>query len=91
MDEHGLDQATPRMNLDEIVERPFVDFSSGYFERVRHLLPKQTTAAPWKQNQSYLHDMMDLRFGVIDDEAMEFKTKPAAQTPATPAQAEAAA
>jgi cation diffusion facilitator CzcD-associated flavoprotein CzcO len=78
MDQHGLASATPRMNLDQIEERPFVDFSSGYFERVRHLLPKQTATAPWKQNQSYLHDMMDLRFGVIEDDALEMKPKPAA-------------
>jgi cation diffusion facilitator CzcD-associated flavoprotein CzcO len=82
MDEHGLDSATPRMDLDNIEERPFVDFSSGYFERVKHILPRQTSVAPWKQNQSYLHDLMDLRFGVIDDHAMHFARKADAAAPA---------
>jgi cation diffusion facilitator CzcD-associated flavoprotein CzcO len=89
MDDHGLDVAVPRMNLDTIEERPFVDFSSGYFERVKHILPKQTSVAPWKQNQSYLHDMMDLRFGVIDDDAMEFSKRPATSA-SSPARADAA-
>ncbi|HRO03951.1 MAG TPA: NAD(P)/FAD-dependent oxidoreductase, partial [Terricaulis sp.] len=56
MDEYGLASATPRMKLENIEERPFADFSSGYFKRAAHLLPKQTTAAPWKQSQSYSQD-----------------------------------
>jgi monooxygenase len=78
LDEYNLDQATPRMELEEIDEKPFVDFSSGYFQRAQHLLPKQTAQAPWKQNQSYVHDMMDLRYGVLEDGTLEFKRKSAA-------------
>jgi len=77
MDDYGLDQATPRMK-GEHDEKPFADFSSGYFQRAAHLLPKQTSQAPWKQNQSYGHDMMDLRFGAIEDGVLEFKKKPVA-------------
>ena len=75
MDDYGLDIATPRM-VGEFDEKPFADFSSGYFQRAAHLLPKQTSVAPWKQNQSYGHDMMDLRFGAIEDGALEFTKKP---------------
>jgi hypothetical protein len=81
---YGLASATPRMGYIEHTDKPFVDFSSGYFERVKHLLPKQTTHAPWKQNQSYAHDMMDLRFGAIEDGVLEMKA-------ATPDQAAARA
>jgi cation diffusion facilitator CzcD-associated flavoprotein CzcO len=77
MDEYCLDIATPRMK-GEYDEKPFADFSSGYFQRAAHLLPKQTSVAPWKQNQSYGHDMMDLRFGAIEDGVLEFTKKPAA-------------
>lgn len=76
LDDYNLDQATPRMNLEHVEEKPFVDFSSGYFQRAKHLLPKQTTMAPWKQNQSYVHDMMDLRYGALEDGVLEFKKKP---------------
>ena len=80
MDEYGLGQATPRMLKSgpgaEHEEKPFVDFSSGYFQRVLHLWPKQTTHAPWKQNQSYAHDLMNLRYGPIEDGVLEFKPSP---------------
>jgi len=76
LDDYGLASATPRVRGD-LESRPFVDFSSGYFERAKHILPKQTTMSPWKQNQSYLHDIMDLRHGQIEDGVLEFKRAPA--------------
>ncbi|MEZ6024424.1 MAG: NAD(P)/FAD-dependent oxidoreductase [Hyphomonadaceae bacterium] len=77
MDEYGLAIATPRMQ-GEHEDKPFVDFSSGYFQRAAHILPKQTTRAPWKQNQSYAHDIQDLRYGAIEDGVLELKRAPAA-------------
>lgn len=84
MDDNNFVQATPRMNLAHPDEKPFVDFSSGYFTRVADKLPKQTTQAPWKQNQSYLHDIMELRYGKLEDGALEFRRAeaPAAAEPA---------
>ncbi len=73
LDDYGLASATPRFSLTDAEDQPFADFSSGYFQRASSLLPKQTTQAPWKQNQSYAHDLMDLRFGVIEDGVLEFK------------------
>jgi hypothetical protein len=77
MDARGYAQVTPRMKLPEHDEKAFVDFSSGYFQRAADILPKQTSIAPWKQNQSYAHDLMELRYGAIEDEALEFKRAPA--------------
>ncbi len=77
MDEYGLGSATPRVGEGPHEDRPFADFSSGYFQRAAHLLPKQMSTAPWKQNQSYAHDLMDLRFGQIEDGVLEFKKKAA--------------
>jgi len=69
--------ATGRPRLGpEHQDKPFVDFSSGYFQRAKDILPKQTAMAPWKQNQSYAHDLMDLRFGAIEDGVLEFKRAP---------------
>lgn len=72
MDEYGLDQVTPRPPGKGVQTRPFVDFSSGYFQRVAHTLPKQTDTAPWKLNQSYAHDIMAMRFGAVEDGVLEF-------------------
>jgi monooxygenase len=76
LSDYGLDQATPRLRGD-LDEKPFADFSSGYFARAAHLLPKQSSQSPWKQNQSYAHDLMDLRYGAIEDGVLELKRKPA--------------
>ncbi|MGD9966000.1 MAG: flavin-containing monooxygenase [Hyphomonadaceae bacterium] len=78
LDMYGLASATPRLSDGPHEERPFADFSSGYFQRAQHLLPKQMASAPWKQNQSYTHDMMDLRFGRLEDGVLEFKKAGAA-------------
>jgi monooxygenase len=72
LSDYKLGQVTPRLG-PEHDEKAFVDFSSGYFQRAQGILPKQTTKAPWKQNQSYAHDLMDLRFGPIEDGVLEFK------------------
>ncbi len=86
LDLFKLSSATPRVGEGPREDRPFADFSSGYFARAEHLLPKQMTKAPWKQNQSYVHDMMDLRFGQIEDGVLEFK-KASAAAPGSPAPA----
>ena len=87
LDENGLASATPHFGDAPHADKPFVDFSSGYFQRVKHMLPKQTTTAPWKQNQSYGHDLMDLRFGKLEDGVLQFKralrTEPAEPETAT--------
>lgn len=70
--EYNLASATPHLNEGEHEDRPFADFSSGYFQRASHLLPKQMDKAPWKQNQSYAHDLMDLRYGLLEDGVLEF-------------------
>jgi hypothetical protein len=87
LDEYGLASATPRLGEAELEPRPFADFSSGYFQRAKHILPKQTAKAPWKQSQSYAHDLMDLRHGLIEDGALEFRRVDRANAP-TAAEAE---
>ena len=82
LDEYELASATPRIGDAELEPRPFADFSSGYFARAKHLLPQQTTTSPWKQNQSYAHDLMDLRYGLIEDGVLELKRAAPAEAPA---------
>ncbi|WP_235524017.1 flavin-containing monooxygenase, partial [Sphingomonas sp. Leaf33] len=67
----GARQATPRVGAP--VEREaFLDFTSGYVQRARDILPQQGTRAPWRLDQNYLKDVRTLRYGRIDDE-MEFR------------------
>jgi cation diffusion facilitator CzcD-associated flavoprotein CzcO len=63
---------TPQL-ADAAMERePFVDFSSGYFQRHFAELPKQGRVKPWKLNQNYLRDIVALRFSRIDDGVLRF-------------------
>ena len=52
--------------------QPWVDFSSGYFQRAIDRLPKQGATKPWKLNQNYLADVVALRFGRLDDGVLRF-------------------
>lgn len=75
MKKRGMRQATPRVGTEAITEEPFVDFSSGYIQRVADRLPKQGSKKPWRLNQNYALDVMALRFGSVDD-SMEFSNPP---------------
>ena len=72
MKKHHITHCTPRNTDPSITEEPWVDFSSGYFQRSMHLLPKQGSRAPWKLYQNYPRDILLLRLGRVDDGVLEF-------------------
>ncbi|MDM0113407.1 NAD(P)/FAD-dependent oxidoreductase [Variovorax sp. J22R133] len=71
MKRNGIRQCIPQVD-DSMATAPWVDLSSGYFQRVLSQLPRQGTKKPWKLNQNYLADMMTLRFGSVNDGVMRF-------------------
>jgi monooxygenase len=75
MDKHGYASCTPRRRDPSIKEVPLIDFSSGYFQRAADRLPRQGSKRPWRLYQNYLRDLVSLRFGAVDDEALEFKPR----------------
>jgi monooxygenase len=72
MDKLGHKQCTPRNRDPSVLERPFIDFSSGYVQRSIDRFPKQGSKAPWRLHQNYAMDILNLRYGSIEDSAMEF-------------------
>jgi cation diffusion facilitator CzcD-associated flavoprotein CzcO len=72
MDEHGHRIATPRNHDRSVTEEPLIDFSSGYVMRAIEKFPKQGSRAPWRLCQNYARDLLMLRYGEVDDPAMEF-------------------
>jgi cation diffusion facilitator CzcD-associated flavoprotein CzcO len=72
MDQHGYTHCTPHNRDPEIGVEPWIDFSSGYVQRALSILPKQGTKTPWKLHQNYLLDLLTLKFGAVEDEAMTF-------------------
>ena len=67
-----------------IEEVPFLDFSSGYVQRARDILPKQGSKKPWKLYQNYALDMVSLKFASVEDGVIRFLPRgaPAAREPA---------
>ena len=75
MDRHGYRQVTPRRNDPDLRAEPWVDFSSGYIQRAVAKFPKQGSKKPWKLYQNYAKDLLSLRYGTLDDGAIEFSGK----------------
>ena len=63
----GFDYAVPRRPDPELGTRTTFELTSGYLERSRHMIPKQTERGPWRQYQNYLLDMRLMRFGNVTD------------------------
>jgi len=75
MRDTGTRQCTPRLRpSDETMpRRPWIDgFSSGYMQRVMHLMPAQGDREPWINPQNYDKDKKMFREGAMDDGVMQF-------------------
>lgn len=72
MERLGVRQCTPRRESGSVDELPWIDFSSGYVQRAVEHLPKQGSKTPWKLHQNYALDLLALRYGSVEDNAMEF-------------------
>jgi cation diffusion facilitator CzcD-associated flavoprotein CzcO len=82
MRDTGTRQCTPRLRDDEysMPRRPWIDgFSSGYMQRVMHLMPSQGDREPWINPQNYDKDKKMFREGAVNDGVMQF-TNPAASS-----------
>jgi monooxygenase len=83
MDERGYDSATPTPSTTAPITA-FVNLNSGYIQRSRHLLPRQTTRLPWRFHGNYFRDPSLYRRSRLDDD-MAFThttTRPATATAA---------
>jgi len=68
----GYKRCTPRPNDPSIVAQPWLDFTSGYVQRSLDKFPTQGSKAPWRLHQNYALDAMSLRYGALEDGALEF-------------------
>jgi monooxygenase len=81
MDEHGYQQCAPQIKDPSIAAQPMIDFSSGYVQRSIDKFPKQGSKAPWRLRQNYALDIFGIKFGALEDGAIEFsKTQSTART-----------
>jgi cation diffusion facilitator CzcD-associated flavoprotein CzcO len=81
MDEHGYRQCTPRNRDAALPTQPFIDLKSGYVQRAIAQFPKQGLKAPWRLYQNYARDIAMLRYGPLQDDAIEFSAAASAGEP----------
>ncbi len=75
MDAGGYDICVPHLSDPSVTPEPILDFNSGYVLRAVADLPKQGSKEPWKLRQNYAVDLRALRYGSLEDDAMQFKRR----------------
>lgn len=74
MERRGVDTVVPVLAEDHgLEEDDLFDFSSGYIQRGKHIMPKSATTYPWRLNQEYVHDRKVLREAPVDDGILAFR------------------
>ncbi len=54
-------------------EDDIFDFSSGYIQRGKDMMPRNAASLPWRLNQDYRKDRQDMRQAPLDDGVMQFR------------------
>lgn len=75
MEETGTNIATPVLTPEaeaKIEDDDLFDFSSGYIQRGKHIMPKSATTYPWRLNQEYVFDRKVMRQDKVDDGLLTF-------------------
>ena len=80
MDAQDADIAIPVLADDHDLEDDDIfDFSSGYIQRSKHIMPKNAVEFPWRLNQDYIVDRKRMRDDPVTDGILNFRQKGEAQ------------
>ena len=88
----GATIATPVLTPEReaaITEDDVFDFSSGYIQRGKHIMPRNSVSYPWRLNQEYLFDRKRMKDDPLTDGILTF-TKVGANARGAEEQLEAA-
>ena len=72
----GVDVVEPVLTAEaeaRIEEDDIFDFSSGYIQRAKSIMPKNAVAYPWRLNQEYVVDRKRMKEEPVDDGLLEFR------------------
>jgi cation diffusion facilitator CzcD-associated flavoprotein CzcO len=72
MSREGYQVCVPQNDDPSVQPEPWLNLSSGYIQRVADKLPKQGSKVPWKLHQNYVKDIINLRYGSLDDGVIRF-------------------
>ena len=76
MDKKCMECCVPIDDETAYGDDDLIDFTSGYFKRGLHLMPKQGNKAPWKNYQNYLKDIFSVRlFSIIEPNLNFYNSK----------------
>jgi len=85
MGRHGFTECRPVKVDPNLEAEPWLSLSSGYVQRAYDRLPKQGKKIPWRVHQNYALDLMEFRFGSLEDGVMRFSGPKPAAVPSEPA------
>ena len=60
-------------NIGIEADPDYLNLTSGYIKRSLNIFPKQGKKAPWRNNQNYLIDIFQMKYGRIDDGEISFE------------------
>ena len=73
MEQVSANVATPALAPNHgLIEDDLFDFSSGYIQRGKHIMPKSATVLPWRLSQDYRADRKALATAPVDDGVLKF-------------------
>jgi len=75
MDERRWQVVVPRLADDHglIEDNPIDEYSSGYLQRARNIIPKSAAQAPWRLGMDYAADRREMRRALIEDGVLTFE------------------
>jgi monooxygenase len=82
MRRHGFRECVPSAQDADLTREPLLNLASGYVLRSIGDFPAQGAHRPWRVHQNYALDVLDFRFGGVDDGVMVFSRR---SSPAVPA------
>jgi len=76
MKESGATVAVPDLPPEKeaaLEEDDLFDFSSGYIQRGKHIMPKSAVEYPWRLNQEYISDRKIMTTSPVEDGHLSFR------------------
>jgi monooxygenase len=88
MRRQGYRQCVPTADEAGLGREPLINLASGYVRRSVNDFPSQGSTRPWRVHQNYALDLLDFRWGNVEDGVLRFSRGAAdeAQAPAAGAQ-----
>jgi monooxygenase len=88
MGRHGYARCVAADDDPALSREPLLNLTSGYVLRSVKDFPSQGSKRPWRVHQNYALDVLDFKFGGVDDGVMRF-ARSASVTAAAPAEQQA--